>query len=122
MQNIQDVSNASRGLKPSGGMSRINNKDAVSASAEYKDVTEKLRGYKLRKKQIEDQVKAELGQQYQKFEALKKDLELDKELLTDLAISTLLKGETVKVTDGEQNDYEPVFKVSFKKVNLVSKN
>ena len=46
-------------------------------------------------------------------------MDLDKELLADIAISTLMKGETVKIEDSEKNVYEPIFSVKCKKVNQV---
>jgi hypothetical protein len=119
MQNIQDVFNRMRTTKKERKNIQILYKDALASSQEYKETTEKLRGYKLRKKQIEDRTKAELGQQFQKFESLNKDLELDKELLADLAISTMMKGETVQVEDEDKNTYEPIFSVKFKKTNVV---
>ena len=36
-------------------------------------------------------------------------------MMTDLAMSMMMKGETVAVKDQYDNAYEPVFKVSFKK-------
>ncbi len=117
MQNIQDVFNRVRSTKKERKNIQQQYKDALSVSKEYKETMEKLRGYKLRKLQIENETKAELGQTQEKIEALKKDLELDKELLADLAISTLMKGETVKVEDEDRNQYEPIFSVKFKKVN-----
>lgn len=121
MQNIQDIFNRMRATKKERKDIQIQYKDALSALQEYKDINEKLRGHKLRKQQIENEVKAELGQQYQKLESLKKDLELDKELLADVAISTLMKGETVQVEDDDKNTYEPIFSVKFKKTNVVEK-
>jgi hypothetical protein len=121
MQNIQDVFNRMRSTKRERKSIQVLYKDALSVSQEYKEVTEKLRGYKLRKKQIENETRAELGEQYDKLEALKKDLELDKELITDLAISTMMKGETVQVEDEDKNPYEPIFSVKFKKTNSVDK-
>lgn len=117
MQNIQDVFNRVRSTKKERKNIQQQYKDALSVSKEYKETMEKLRGYKLRKLQIENETKAELGQTQEKIEALKKDLELDKELLADLAISTLMKWETVKVEDEDRNQYEPIFSVKFKKVN-----
>ncbi len=122
MQNIQEIFNRIQGKKVERRQIQNQYKDTLDASKEYKDVMEKLRGYKLRKKQIEDQAKEELGSQYEHLEGLKKDMELDKELLADLAISTLMKGETIKVEDSEKNVYEPIFKVSFKKVYQVDQN
>ena len=121
MQNVQEVFNRIKQKKVAIKNIQAQYKDALNSSQNYKETVEKLRGHKLHKKQLEDQTKAEMSGEYQKLEALKKDLELDKELLADIAISTLMKGETVKVSDSEKNEYEPVFKVTFKKVNEVKK-
>lgn len=121
MQNVQDVFNRIREKKIQIKQLQNQYKDALNSSQEYKDVAEKVRGYRLRKKQLEEEAKAEMGSQYEKLLGLKKDVELDRELLADIAISTMMKGDTVKVEDGEKNEYEPVFKVSFKKLNSVRK-
>jgi SMC interacting uncharacterized protein involved in chromosome segregation len=121
MQKIQDVFNRVQVTKRESKNLQQQYKDALEASREYKEITEKLREYKVKKLQIENGVKAELGSQYQKLEGLKKDLELDKELLTDIALSTLMKGETVSVEDADKNVYEPIFSVKFKKTAVVDK-
>ena len=38
------------------------------------------------------------------------------ELLSDVALSSYAKGENVSVMDGNENKYEPVFRVNFKRV------
>ena len=118
MQNIQDVFSRIRSTKREQKQLKQVYKDALEASREYKEVAEKLRGYKLRKKQIEDGVKSELSSDYAKIEALKKDAELDKELLADIAINKLMAGEKIKVEDEDKNEYEPIFSVKFRKANV----
>ena len=46
------------------------------------------------------------------------EVETHKEMMNDVAISTLMKGETVMVKDEFDNAYEPIWKVNFKKTNL----
>ena len=120
MQHIQEVFNRIQGTKRERKLIQDSYKDALSSSQEYREVVEKIRGYQLRKKQIEEETKAEMGSEYEKFLGLKKDMEIDRELLTDIAINTLMKGETVQVKDHEENPYEPVFSVKFKKANVVN--
>ncbi len=120
MQHIQEVFNRIQGTKRERKQIQDMYKDALSSSQEYREVVEKIRGYQLRKKQIEEETKAEMGSEYEKFLGLKKDMEIDKELLTDIAINTLMKGETVQVKDHEDTPYEPVFSVKFKKSNVVN--
>lgn len=122
MQNIQDVFNRIKEKKVQMKQIQGQYKDALNSTSDYKDTMEKLRGYKLRKKQLEDAAKAEIWSEYEKYEALKKEVELDKEMLADIAISTMMKGETVKVSDNDKNEYEPIFKVTFKKVSVVNQH
>ncbi len=119
MQNLQDVFQRMRATKREQKQITNMYKDSLESSSEYRDVLEKLRGFKLRKQQIEEEVKAELGNDLAKLEALKKDVQADKELLADLAINKLMSGETVSVEDEDKNPYEPVFSVKFKKTNEV---
>ncbi len=120
MKDLQDVFSRIQATKQQQKEIKTQYRDALDASQEYKEVTEKIQGYKLRKKQIEDNVKAELGSAYERLEVLKRDLEMDREMMTDIAISSLMKGETVEVKDNFDNVYEPIFKVSFKKTNQIS--
>lgn len=119
MQNLQEVFDRIRATKRE--QKELNNmyKDALESSHEYKDVLEKLRGFKLRKQQIEEQVKAELGSDFSKLEALKKEAQLDKDLLSDIAVNHLVEGKEIKIADEDQNEYEPIFSVKFKKTNVI---
>lgn len=120
MQNIQDVWQRMQETKREQKSIRLLYRDALEASREYREVTEQLKTLGQKKKQIEAETKAELGSQYERLSKLKKETELDREMLTDIAISTLMKGEPVKITDPEDNEYEPVFSVRFRKANVVN--
>ena len=56
----------------------------------------------------------------EKLDDLKREVDTNKEMLSDIAMSTLMKGETVEVKDEYDNVYEPAFKVNFKKANAGS--
>ncbi|MFA6197825.1 MAG: hypothetical protein WC734_01555 [Patescibacteria group bacterium] len=115
MSSLQEVFDRIQQAKKEQRIIRNTYRDALSASGSYKETTEKLRGYKLKKKQIEDRVKEDLGQEYRRLEDLAFDIKSDQELLSDLSINQLTKGEEVSVTDEESNRYEPLFTVRFKK-------
>lgn len=119
MQNLQEVWNRVQATKQQQKHIRQMYKDSLEASSEYKEITEKVKALASRKKQLEAEAKADLGAEYEKLNALKKEIQLDNELLSDIAVSQLMKGETVKITDTEENEYEPVFSVRFKKVLVV---
>lgn len=119
MQNLQDIFNRIRATKREQKQITAMYKDALEASNEYREVLEKLRGYKLRKQQIEEDIKADLGNDLAKLESLKKDAQTDRELMADLAINHLIEGKSIKVEDEDRNEYEPVFSLKFKKTNVI---
>ncbi|HLD30628.1 MAG TPA: hypothetical protein VJB41_00280 [Patescibacteria group bacterium] len=90
-------------------------KEALSKTLEHKNIVEELKKLKEQKNKIEQSVKTDFKTELDELDGLKADAETDQELLSDIALNTLVKGETVKVTDEDNNDYEPVFNVKFKK-------
>lgn len=119
MQNLQEVFNRVQQTKKKQKEIRKTYKDTLASMQSYKETVEKISGYKLQKKKMEESAKQDLGQQYSELEVLKKDIELDKEMLADLAISTMMKGETIEIKDEYGNVYEPIFSVKFKKTNEI---
>ena len=94
--------------------------DAIESSGEYRELTEKMEKLRERKKQLEAAAWIEAGSK-DKYETTKLDIKSDRKMLSDLAISQLMSGETVKVVDADNHEYEPRFSVSFKKANVVEK-
>ena len=122
MQNIQEVFNRIQETKKEQKHIRTIYKDLLESSTEYRDLLEKLQAMKERKKQIETEARMDLGKDADRIEVLKRDIKNDQEMLSDIALSTLMQGETVKIVDRDNNEYEPLFKVSFKKTNVVQQN
>lgn len=117
MQNVQEVFNRIKETKRKAKEVKQMYKDALESSHEYTDILEKLEVLKARKKQIESQVKEEQAADFKKLDAYKMHVKTDTELLSDLALNSLIKGESVSVTDEHEQAYEPVFTVRFKKAN-----
>jgi len=92
-------------------------KDALSASQEYEEIKEQLKTFREKKKSIETAVKEQFSAEIIQMEDLKIDIASDQELLSDVAMTKFMKGETVEVSDKHENQYEPIFKVTFKKVS-----
>lgn len=120
MQNIQDIFNRIQETKIEHRNIKDMYRDALESSKEYRDILEKLKELKARKKEIEQQTQADLGSDYIKIDTLKLDLKHDKELLSDIALNNLIKGEPVKVVDKSNAEYEPVFSVRFRKQNTAN--
>lgn len=90
-------------------------KDQLAQHQEYQQLLEKLDALKERKKSIEADVKNELASDFQKLDAYKMHIQNDHELMSDLAINQLMSGETVELVDENDQKYEPIFSVRFKK-------
>lgn len=90
-------------------------KDALAGTPEHVEVGEKMTALRERKKQIENTIRESFAKEATELEDLKVDLDSDMEMLSDIALTRLVKGEQVEVTDKFQNQYEPVFSVKFRK-------
>ena len=91
-------------------------RDALASSHSYKEAVEKLKIAREKKKSIEEEVRSEFSSEFSRLEGLKLDMKTDKELLSDIALTSLMKGQTVEVHDEHDNEYEPIFSVKFNKV------
>jgi len=105
---IQEIKNEQKKIKSAY-------RDALSTSPTYQKVSEDLKELREKKKKIEQDVRVDFSSEFTKLDDMKIDLESESVLLNDIAITYLMKGETVKVTDQYENAYEPTFSVKFKK-------
>ena len=90
-------------------------RDALSINGEYQEVLEELEALKLKKKKIEAGVQTDFKEEIDKIEGLKLHIAGDSQMLSDLALTQLTKGEEIKVIDENKVEYEPIFTVRFKK-------
>ena len=90
-------------------------RDALSVNGDYQQTLEELNALKLKKKKIEATVASDFKEEFDKLEGLKLNIAGDNQLLSDLAISQLAKGEAVKIVDENKVEYEPIFTCRFKK-------
>jgi predicted nuclease with TOPRIM domain len=120
MPNIQEVFNRIEERKRETRSIKLLYRDALESSGEYREILKKLEQLRARKKQLEGSAWEEVGSR-DKFETTKLHIKEDREMLSDLALSTLMRGETVEVVDQDNNQYEPLFSVRFKKANVISK-
>jgi uncharacterized coiled-coil DUF342 family protein len=118
MQNIQEVFNHIREMKKEQKDLKDMYKDALAQADKYDEIVEEIKVLREKKKEIETRIQNELGRAWEKLDDLKREVDAEKEMMNDIALSTLMKGETVAVKDEWDNEYEPNWKVSFKKTNL----
>lgn len=89
--------------------------DALQNSKAFQDALEELKTAKEKKERIEATIRAEFIKEFEQLDTLKKDIDSNTELLSDLAFNSLVKGETVQIEDDDGTKYDPVFQVRFKK-------
>lgn len=90
-------------------------RDALANSDKYQNVVEDLKVLKLKKKQIEEGVQEDLKTEFVKLDRMKESVEADSQLLSDVALTELIKGKDVEIYDENENQYVPIFSVKFKK-------
>ncbi len=115
MSNLQEVFLRIRKNKVEQKKLKEAYRDALANSPSYKEVNDELNDLKVKKKQIESDVKGQFTSEFTKLEDIKIDIDSDMEMISDLALTQLMKGETVKVVDEYEVEYDPLFTVKFKK-------
>jgi len=97
-------------------------KDGLDNDTRYNNLVDEIKTHRDKKKQIELEVQEHLGETFMKLEELRDDIATDQQMINDIAMTTLMDGKTVEVTDEYNNRYEPEFKVSLKKAGQVRKD
>lgn len=116
MAQLQEIFNRIKDSKKEQKDIKVIYRDALSTSSEYQNISEELKTLKERKKTIEADIRSQFSKELDKLEQIKLDIATDNELLSDIALTQLMKGETIALTDEYENEYEPSFSVKFKKV------
>ncbi len=90
-------------------------RDSLANSYKHQNAVEDLKALKEKKKQIEGSIQEDLKTEFIKLDKLKKKVEEDTQLLSDTALTDLIKGKEVEIFDENENQYVPIFSVKFKK-------
>ncbi len=115
-QNLQEVFKRIQEKKKEQSELKKMYRDALSINGNYQEVLEELEALKLKKKKIEAGVQSDFKEEFDKLEGLKLNIAGDNQMLSDLALTQLTSGQTVKIVDDNKTEYEPIFTVKFKKV------
>ncbi len=90
-------------------------REVLDGNQELEEIETKIKALRERRKQILLAIEQDMKAQTEEIETLKIDIASDMRLLSDAAMSMLMKGERVEVVDQYGNAYDPEFKVDFKK-------
>ncbi len=110
MRDIQKIFDDIQELKKERREINKEYKYLLDNDEKHRELKEKLKKYREQKKQIEDSLKPA------RLEEIKNELEELNQMISDIAISTLMKGENIYLKDQYDTEYEPIYKVTFKKI------
>lgn len=92
-------------------------RDILAQSKSYQELLDQWKALKVKKIQLETALYSDCAKEREQVEKFTLSIKDDAQLLSDLALTKMMKGETIEITDDNDVKYEPVFKVSFKKAN-----
>ena len=99
MQDIQEIFSKFQQAKKEQKAIRSVYRDALSSSAQYKEVVDRLNELKLKKKEIENAIRSDFASEFNQLDSLKIEEQGNKTMLSDIALNKLVSGEKVELTD-----------------------
>lgn len=115
MKSLQEIFNRLQEKKKQVSVIRKKYKEELAVNVEYVRVREDLEKLRAKKKQYELSVKQQAGANFARADELALAIRQDAQLLSDVAITSIMKGDRIEVKD-DQIEYEPVFSVRFRKL------
>jgi hypothetical protein len=92
-------------------------RDALTHDKHYQEAAEALKTLREKKATLESKVRSDFGPEFQRMEELKQSISDEEMMLSDIALSSVMKGEKVELYDENEAQYEPILAVKFKKTN-----
>lgn len=89
--------------------------DELKHNGEYQELLKEIKTLREKKKSIEDHAKASALSDARQLDRLGDEIKGSTELLSDIALTKFMNGETIEMADQENNRLVPVFSVKFKK-------
>jgi hypothetical protein len=117
MSNIQETFNRIQKTKAEQKELKAMYRDALSNSANYQRVLEEYKKLREEKKKRENDIKEEFRSELDKLEVIKNELANDSQVLSDMIMAKIAKGEKIEIKDANETQYEPIFKVILKKAS-----
>lgn len=110
MKDIQKIFDDIQKLKKERRELNKEYKYSLDHDDKYQELVEKLKKLREKKKNIED------GNKPLRLEEIKDELKGLNEMISDIAVTTILDGKSVYLKDEYDNEYEPIHKITFKKI------
>ncbi|MFA6183710.1 MAG: hypothetical protein WC682_01255 [Parcubacteria group bacterium] len=110
MKNIQEVFDEIQKFKKEKREISREYKYLLDNDGNYQKITEEAKKLRDQKKKIEEINKSP------RLDELKHEIDSLNEMASDIAISQLMEGKSIQIKDEYEVEYEPVYKVTFKKI------
>jgi len=86
-------------------------KNALKNNFEFLDLEEQIKILREKKKAIELVIQEQFQSEITEIQDLKIDVESDEQVLTDIVLSKMMKGESIEIVDENEDEYEPLVKI-----------
>ncbi|HBI17209.1 MAG: hypothetical protein UR60_C0044G0011 [Candidatus Moranbacteria bacterium GW2011_GWF2_34_56] len=110
MKDIQEVFDEIQKLKKEKRDISREYKYLLDNNGSYQEITGEIKKLRDQKKKIEEANKSP------RLDDLKSEIDALNEMASDIAISQLMNGQSIHIKDEYEIEYEPVYKVTFKKI------
>lgn len=110
MKDIQKVFDDIQELKKERRELNKEYKYLLDNDNKHGELVNKLKVFREKKKAIEDANKTP------RLEEIKDEIADANQMISDIAVATLMNGESISLKDKYDTEYEPIYKVSFKKI------
>jgi hypothetical protein len=117
MQDMQEVFDKIQELKLARKEIGREYRNALAQTDRYGELKEEIKTLRDKKKSMESAVQAEMGSRFEQFEKANREIESSQQLLTDIAMTNLMEGKSISLKDKNNAEYEPSYKITFKKIN-----
>lgn len=88
-------------------------KERYNENSQYVEFTEKINELKKQRKEIQKQIDDMNPSEVTKIQDMKIDIASEQELLNDIILAKITKGETVELQDNFEQQVLPIFSVKF---------
>jgi uncharacterized coiled-coil DUF342 family protein len=110
MKDIQEVFDEIQKLKKERREINKEYRYLLEHDDKFQEITEEAKKLRDQKKKIEEVNKSP------RLDDLKHEIDALNEMASDIAISQLMDGKSIQIKDEYEIEYEPVYKVTFKKI------
>ncbi len=117
MQNIQEIYNRLEEHKGKAKKIKLMLKEAYDQDEGYCAANEAVKKANIKRKEIKTKINELFPKEVQELEDLNIDIASDKELLNDMILTAVMRGDKVEVTDKFEQQCFPIFQVKFSKVD-----